>query len=370
MLIKKLEAIPVSIPYTHDGPPTGFGGAIWRTLNYLLIRVETEDGLVGWGEAFGYNCIPATQAAFEAMVVPQAIGKDASNIAKLMRELKRAMHLFGRSGPVQYALGGLDIALWDLAGKRAGVSVSALLGGPIRDRLQAYTSLMRLSDPATVRHACKRALQKGFKRVKLHEVTVDAVAAARETLGPDIQLMLDVNCAWDLKTAITMGRALEPYRLKWLEEPIWPPEDVDALKELRAAVDIPIAVGENIGNAPAFNLLLASDAVLYMQPSVTKVGGISEFGEVAALAKAHNRLLAPHSPYFGPGLLATLQMGAVFPEIGGVEIFGVELEAPLFGAVGLPNAEGDVVIPAGPGLGADPDISVVEQYRVRPLRAS
>ena len=366
MLIKKLEAIPVAIPYTHDGPLTGFGGAIWRTLNYLLIRVETEDGLIGWGEAFGYNCIPATQAAFEAMVVPQATGKDASNIAKLMLELKRTMHLFGRNGPVQYALGGLDIALWDLAGKRAGVSVSALLGGPVRDRLQAYTSLMRLSEPATVRHACKRALEKGFKRVKLHETTVDAVAAARETLGPDVELMLDVNCAWDLKTAIAMGRALEPYRLKWLEEPIWPPEDVDALKELREVVDIPLAVGENIGNALAFKSLLASEAVLYMQPSVTKVGGISEFCEVAALAKAHKRLLAPHSPYFGPGLLATLQTGAVFPEIGGVEIFGVELEAPLFGAVGLPNAEGDVLIPVSPGLGADPDISVVEKYRIRP----
>ena len=365
MLISKLEAIPVAIPYTHDGPPTGFGGSIWRTLNYLLIRVETDDGLVGWGEAFGYNCIPATQAAFESMVVPQALGKDASNIATLMLELKRAMHLFGRSGPVQYALGGLDIALWDLAGKRKGVSVSALLGKPICDRHQAYTSLMRLSDTATVRHACTRALQKGFKRVKLHEVTVDAVAAAREALGPDIQLMLDVNCAWDLKTAIAMGRALEPYRLKWLEEPIWPPEDVDALKALRAAVNIPIAVGENIGNAQAFNSLLANDAVLYLQPSVTKVGGISEFTEVAALAKAHKRLLAPHSPYFGPGLLATLQMGAVFPEIGGVEIFGVELEAPLFGKLGLPDAAGDVVIPTGPGLGADPDPAVVEEYRTR-----
>ena len=366
MLIKKLEAIPVAIPYTHDGPPTGFGGAIWRTLNYLLIRVETDDGLVGWGEAFGYNCIPATRAAFESMVAPQAIGKDASNIAALTLELKRALHLFGRSGPVQYAMGGLDIALWDLAGKRAGVSIAKLYGGPIRDRLGAYTSLMRLSELATVRHACQRALQEGFKRVKLHEVTVEAVAAAREALGPDIQLMLDVNCAWDLETAIAMGRALEPYRLKWLEEPIWPPEDVDALKDLRAAVDIPIAVGENIGNAQAFNSLLANDAVLYMQPSVTKVGGISEFAEVAALAKKHKRKLAPHSPYFGPGLLATLQMGAVFPEIGGVEIFGVELEAPLFGRIGLPDAAGDVAIPTGPGLGADPDPAVVEQYRTRP----
>ena len=366
MLIKKLEAIPVSIPYTHDGPLTGFGGALWRTLNYLLIRVETDDGLVGWGEAFGYNCIPATQAAFASMVAPQATGKDASNIAALMQEMKRALHLFGRSGPVQYALGGLDIALWDLAGKRAGVSVATLLGGAIRDRLEAYTSLMRLSEPAIVRHACERALQKGFKRVKLHELTVDAVAAARETLGPAIELMLDVNCAWDLNTAIATGRALQPYRLKWLEEPIWPPEDTHALEQLRAAVDIPLAVGENIGTAQAFNSLLASTAVLYLQPSVTKVGGISEFAEVAALAKSHQRLLAPHSPYFGPGLLATLQMGAVYPEIGGVEIFGVELEAPLFGRVGLPDAEGGVTIPTGPGLGANPDPAVVEQYRTRP----
>jgi D-galactarolactone cycloisomerase len=364
MQITQLDTIPVSIPYTHDGPLTGFGGTTWARLNYLLVRVETDDGLVGWGEAFGYNCIPATRAAFEQMVAPQALGKDPADIGALMGQLKRNLHLFGRSGPVQYALGGLDIALWDLAGKRAGLPVSALLGGAVQPVLPAYKSLMRLTDPAIVRTACQRALACGFTQIKLHEITVEAVAAARGALGPDVQLMLDVNCAWDLDTAISMARALQPYDLKWLEEPIWPPEDVEALGQLRQAVDIPLAVGENIGNSLGFRALLQNDAVRYFQPSVTKVGGISEFVEVAQLARASGRRVAPHSPYFGPGLLATLQVGAVFPEIGGVEIFGVELERPLFGEVGTPGADGMVRVPTGPGLGADPDPEMVERYRV------
>ena len=364
MQITKLETIPVSIPYTHDGPLTGFGGTTWASLNYLLVRVETDDGLVGWGEAFGYNCIPATRAAFEQMVAPQALGRDPVDIGALMGQLKRNLHLFGRSGPVQYALGGLDIALWDLAGKRAGVPISALLGGAVQPALPAYKSLMRLSDPSIVRTACLRAVERGFTQVKLHEITIDAVAAARAALGPDVELMLDVNCAWDLKTAISMARALLPYDLKWLEEPIWPPEDVDALRQLRGAVDIPLAVGENIGNSLGFRALLENDAVRYFQPSVTKVGGISEFVDVVALARGNGRRVAPHSPYFGPGLLATLQIGAVYPEIGGVEIFGVELERSLFGNIGVCGADGMVQIPTSPGLGADPDPAVVEHYRI------
>lgn len=364
MKITELEAIPVSIPYTHDGPLTGFGGTTWRSMIYLLIRIKTDDGLVGWGEAFGYNCIPATKAAFEQMVAPQAIGKDPCDIGMLMGGLKRNLHLFGRSGPVQYALAGLDIALWDLAGKRAGVSIADLIGGSTKPSIPAYKSLMRLSDPTIIRNACKRALDNGFTQIKLHEVSVDAVAAARAMVGPDVPLMLDVNCAWDLETAISMARALKPYNLKWLEEPIWPPEDVESLRQLRLAVDVPLAVGENIGNALGFQALVASDAVSYFQPSITKVGGISEFVEVVALARDNGRRVAPHSPYFGPGLLATLQAGAVFPEIAGVEIFGVELENALFGEIGLPGPSGSVLIPTGPGLGADPNPDLVKRYRV------
>src|SRR5205085_2395322 len=123
-----IDPVPDDIPNHHDGPLTGFAGSDWPTLLYLLVRVETDDGLVGWGEAFGYSVIPATAAVIRETLAPLAIGRDASNVAGLMEELKRTLHIYGRGGSTQYALGGLDIALWDLAGKRARRPASKGIG--------------------------------------------------------------------------------------------------------------------------------------------------------------------------------------------------------------------------------------------------
>lgn len=363
--IRHIEAIPIGLPYTHDGPPTGFGGTQWTTLRYVLIKVTTEDGLVGWGEGFGYNVQGATVDVLRNTLAPLAIGKDAADIAGLMSWLKHTLHLFGRAGPTQYALGGLDIALWDLAGKRAGVPVSTLLGGRSRTVIPAYSSLMRMSDPQGVAHACERLLTKGFTQVKLHEHTVAAVAAARETLGPDIALMLDVNCAWTLNEAMSIAPQLAPYSLKWLEEPLYPPEDFASLARLRRSANVPLAAGENLPNAWAFKSAIESQALDYLQPSVTKVGGISEFRTILTLAEMHGHAVAPHSPYFGPGLLATIHLAAFSPLIGAIESFGLTLHAPLFGAIGLPDSQGMIGVPDAPGLGADPDPDIVERFTIR-----
>ncbi len=364
MRIISIEPIPIAIPYRHEGPLTGFGGSVWPTLRYLLVRVETEDGLVGWGEAFGYSVIPATAAVIRETLAPLAIGRDASIVAGLMEELKKTLHIYGRGGSTQYAIGGLDIALWDLAGKRARCPLAELLGGIGRASIDAYSSLMRLTDPDIVRRGCERARQKGFRAVKLHEITEPAVAAAREALGDDIPLMVDVNCAWRPDEAVTMARSLERHRLTWLEEPIWPPEDLASLQRLRAASDTPLAAGENIPNAWAFKPFAESHALDYLQPSVTKVGGITEFMKVANMAEFHGKRIAPHSPYFGPGLLATIQIAAACPLSGRIECFGVELESPLYGSIGLPDTNGMFVVPTSPGLGMDPDPDVLKRVKV------
>jgi len=365
MRITRIEAIPVAVPIHHDGPPTGFGGVIWSALTHVLVRVETEDGRIGWGEAFGYNIAPATVAAVEQTLAPLALGRDATDIAALIEDLARHLHLFGRAGPAQYALSGLDIALWDLAGKRAGLPVAALLGGGGRPRVPAYTSLLRLNAAEHVRKACAKARERGFGAVKLHEITIETVAAAREVLGDAIALMLDVNCAWRPAEALAMAQRLLPYDLRWLEEPVWPPEDLAGLTRLRSALPgMKLAAGENIGNVWQFRPLAESPALDFLQPSVTKMGGISGFLKVALQAELHGKELAPHSPYFGPGLLASLQMAALFPAIEMIECFGVTLEAPFFGPVGLPEADGAITIPTGPGIGADPDPEVIRRYRV------
>jgi len=361
MKITKLEPILIAIPFCHDGPAGGFAGATWNKLEYLIVRVETDQGVVGYGEAFGFGAIPGTKAILEQTVAPLVLGKEADDIAGLMDSAKKTLHVFGRSGPVQYALSGFDMALWDIAGKQAGLPLWRLLGGSPRKSVPVYASKLRLSEPRYAAEACARAVQRGFKGIKLHEINIDTVAAARSATGDDIALMLDVNCPWSYSEALTKGKALLPYQLTWLEEPIWPPEDVDGLARLRHSLGIPLAAGENAANAWGFKAL--ADAVDILQPSITKIG-VTEFMKVGGVAELSGRDLTPHSPYFGPGYLATLQMAAVFPRMAWVEYFSVELEMPIFADSALLNVDGTVSIPQGPGLGADPNPEVIQRYRV------
>ena len=171
------------------------------------------------------------------------IGRDPSGIDALMHDLQQTLHLFGRSGAVMYALSGVDIALWDIAGKVAGKPLYKLLGGADR-ALPAYASLLRCSGPDAVAASCARALEQGYRQIKLHEITVPAVQAARDAIGPDVALMLDTNCPWSVEEALAMVAALRPFDLHWLEEPVWPPEDHAGLAKVRAAGAV-IAAGEN-----------------------------------------------------------------------------------------------------------------------------
>ncbi len=362
MKIAAIETMLLRIPYRQNGPPTGFGGKVWTTLDTLLVRVDTDDGITGWGEAFGYNANEGTKATIDSLIAPLCIGRDPTAIAELMTDLQRKLHFFGRGGPVTYGLAGIDIALWDIAGKCAGLPLHRLLGGAARRRLRAYASLLRYGDPAVTAKLAAEAARRGYRHIKLHEIALAPVASAREGAGREAALMVDTNCPWSLAEARRMAKALAPHDIFWLEEPIWPPEDMAALAELRRGTPIPIAAGENAGSALQFAQMFAAGAVDYAQPSVTKIGGVSELRKVMALAEAANVSVVPHSPYFGPGLLATLQVLAAAPQETLVERLYVDLEASLFGEF-TDAREGLMTVPDGPGLGCEPDASVIQRYR-------
>jgi D-galactarolactone cycloisomerase len=362
MKITAVETMLVRIPYRQSGPPTGFGGKIWTTLDTLLVRVDTDAGVTGWGEAFGYNINEGTKATIDTLIAPLCIGRDAAAIGELTAELQKKLHLFGRGGPATYGLGGIDIALWDIAGKCAGLPLHRLFGGAARRQLRAYASLLRYHDPAVTAKLAAEAVERGYRHVKLHEIEVAPVASARAAVGPSVALMVDTNCPWSLAEAVEMARRLAPYDLFWLEEPIWPPEDFSALARLRRSAPMPLAAGENAASTLQFAQMFRAGAVDVAQPSVTKIGGITELRKVATLAEAANLRLVPHSPYFGPGLLATLHVAAAAAQEMLIERLYVDLEAPLFGDL-VTATDGLMAVPEGPGLGCDPDPAVIARHR-------
>ena len=361
MTIRSITPIALDLPFDVGGPVSQFAGRP-RQMAMLLVRVETDDGIVGWGEAFGYAVWPVTRVAIETLVAPMAIGRNEDDIAGVMNDLQRKLHIVGRTGAVVYALSGLDIALWDIAGKKAGKPVSALLDGARRTQLPAYASLVRYGDAALVARNATAAIALGYTAIKLHEISATEVRAAREAVGPGIPIMMDTNCPWTVEEALAVATTVRPYDLLWIEEPVYPPEDFIGLARVRREGGVAVAAGENAMSPTDFRAMFAAGAVDYAQPSVTKIGGISEMMRIARLATQYGVKLLPHSPYFGPGLLATLHMAAAFEQETLIEVSFVRLGAsPLGDAIAV--RDGRITVPEGPGLGRDPDADIIARYR-------
>jgi D-galactarolactone cycloisomerase len=364
MKITHIEPFLVSFPYDHGAPKPIMGiGSRLDSIDALYLRVDTDAGISGWGEAFGFAACPVTLAAITKIVAPLAIGREAGDIAGLMDDLQRRLKNMGRNGPVGFALSGLDIALWDIAGKALGQPIHRLLGSTgTKTRIPTYASLLRLTTRENVQKVCTAVVARGYRHIKLHERTVEATAAAREAIGPDIALMLDTNCTWSLEQTLSIARDLKPYDLTWLEEPLYPPDDYQALARVRRETGIPIAAGENLGNLNEFQRMLDAGAVDIIQPDVVKMGGITEVWKALQIAKARGVAAEPHSPYYGPGLIASLHMIAALPDEVMCEFYYSDLEASPLGDV-IYARDGHLTVPDGPGLGVEMDEAILRRYR-------
>jgi L-alanine-DL-glutamate epimerase-like enolase superfamily enzyme len=366
MKITRVEPIFVGIPYDHGAPkPKRHGFGAWDHLPILFVRVETDAGIVGWGEAFGHASTPVTRVAISEIVSKLAIGRDPSDVPALMADCARKVQSMARSGPVQFALSGLDIALWDIAGKAANQPLWRLLGGERKAMLPAYASLFRLGEPDLVSRVSANAVQRGYRHVKLHEHSVEAVAAAREAIGPDVSLMLDTNCYWDdPDEIIAVCRKLEPYNVAWIEEPLYPADSYDVMARIRQQTSVPLAAGENLGNFNDVRWMTQAKAVDVVQPSVAKIGGITELRKAIAYINGNGMRAMPHSPFLGPALAAVIHVIAAMPEEVLCEHRFCDLDkSPLGDAVVARN--GFLPVPDRPGLGFDVDQKVIEQYRIQ-----
>ncbi|WP_299450820.1 mandelate racemase/muconate lactonizing enzyme family protein [uncultured Pigmentiphaga sp.] len=361
MTIRRITLHRIALPFEIHGSRTVIRpeAQAWKSMECLLVRVDTDDGLTGWGEAFGHFVNAGTQAVLRTLVGPWFIGQAVADIASTMARAHRAFYGYGRSGPVMYALSAIEIALWDIESQRAGKPLYRHLGGST-GTLEGYASLMRYGgDPAAVAANVERARQAGYRLIKLHENTLPAIEAARAAMDGAGEVALDVNVAWSPDEALSMIDALDSNGYAWLEEPIWPCEDFERLATLRTG-KIAIAGGENIGTPLEFRRALQAGAFDVIQPSITKIGGFHVMREVAALARGFSVRLVPHCFYWGPGYLATAHFLASLPEAVPLETAFIDFERPPHDL--FHPGQATLTLGERPGLGFEADWDYLGHY--------
>lgn len=357
MIIDRIDPIALHIPFEHRASA---GDGQKTALDLLFCRVTTRSGLVGYGETL---CLRAAMqqslaATMRDVVAPLFIGQSVEQRQALNLETRRRFASFGRAGTILNALGAIDTALWDIAGKAAGQSLSAMIGGAKRKQVPVMASLDRFNHAGRVRTRVEQALATGAVAVKVHEFDLDVIEEARRPVGADIPFVADCNNAHglaDLHRDSVRWRALN---LLWLEDPIWPPEAVLDLPKLPG---IPIGLGADLGSAEQLAIYAKAQAVAVAQPDVGMIGGVSE--SVRALA-ALNHLdvsVAPHTPFVGPAALASLHLIAAMDAPTFFATIDAEKHMDPFG-IGLTRWQPALDVPSGPGLGHDPDPAWLKRY--------
>ena len=353
--------------------------------NWLFVKVSTDEGVHGWGEGSLHGSIPAVEAAIHELGT-SLVGQDPAGVERHWHALYHAWRW--RGGHVHMtALGALDTALWDLEGKRLGVPVYRLLGGPYRERLPVYAShwLAGVQTPQEAFEGAREAVRRGFRGFKwtafdaarLHEDETGAIrdaaglmAAAREGAGRDVEIY--VECAERLspRTAEIAARAFAPFRPAWFEEPI-PFENPATMARLRQTLPVPIATGERLLSRWEFRELLQAGGCHVAQPDVMHCGGLTEAKRIAALGDMYTIPIAPHNPGGPICTLASMHLAAAVPNFLVLE--QMEEERSLRDAIStvpVRFTDGCFELPTGPGLGTDLNLEALAGRPSRPQPVS
>lgn len=342
-----------------------------------LVKITTEDGLVGWGEG-------AAASLIDELLAPLIIGGDPMQRGGLWERMFHALYnaniFVGLAGS---ALSAIDIALWDLAGKATGLPAHALLGGKVRDRVAVYATGLYYTEgefPDRLLDEARSYVEQGFTGMKTKvggltvEEDVRRVRALREAIGPDVRLMVDANEAYNATTAIRIGHKLAELDLMWFEEPV-NAQDVEAYLQVKDALPMAIAGGENLRTRFEFKDYLARRAYDIAQPDIMHCGGITEMARICAMANAHGVQVNPHvwgSPIM---IAATLHLTATLPPCPTARDPQPYAQEPVMEFDRTPSAirqqvcvepfdqrDSYIRVPEGPGLGIE-----VDEYVVRDL---
>ena len=331
---------------------------------WLFLKIHTDEGLVGLGEPIVEGrALTVAQAVAE--IEPSLIGQDPTRVMHIWQSLYK--HAFYRGGPVlTSALSGIEHALWDIAGKAAGLPIYKMLGGPLRDRIRVYGHIPGNTLEERVAGA-KASVAKGFTALKTGprgprparvvetmayvEEVVEGFAAIRDAVGKHIDIAIDFHGAVSPQTAGLLIKALEPYQPLFIEEPVQC-QNVDVMAELARKTHIPIATGERIFTKWGFREILEKGAASILQPDISHAGGIFEARLIAGMAEAYYAAIAPHCPLGPISLAAGLQVDASIPNFLAQEQVSLGegyLKEPFV------VKDGHIDLPTGPGLGIELD---------------
>jgi L-alanine-DL-glutamate epimerase-like enolase superfamily enzyme len=342
---------------------------------YQLVRVHTDEGVVGVGEVSPMN-VAVTHTLVEKSLAPLVVGENPADIERLWHKMFHNPYKLGPMGALLEAIAGVDIALWDIAGKVAGRPVYELLGGSFREAPEVYASSMQRG--MSPKEEAERAVsfqEEGYRAYKIHSATpwmyddgfdqtLDTVREMRAAVGADFDILVDVNNAYYPHTAIKIARGLEEYGVWHFEEPL-AAHDHDGYAALAAAVDIPIAAGEQEYTRWQFRDLILRANLDILQPDVIKCGGITEFKKIAALAQTFNKPITVHNTQPTVGTLAHLHLwistpNCVYPQEYNIEPHPLRDDWPIWEDPVLVE-NGGMRASGRPGLGVELDEKIVQR---------
>lgn len=367
----------------------GYSQQYYARRNAHVVEVETDAGLTGWGECFGPgNVVLANKTIVEQVIQPLVLGADPLDRDVLWHKVYNLLRDHGQKGMPLQSLSGVDIALWDIAGKIAGLPLCKLIGGAHRTEVQAYGYGMMLKRQSLADHVARFADEAaairdmGFVATKMKvglgpKEDVELAAAVRRGIGDGFDFMVDANHCYTTSDAFYVGRALDELGAYWFEEPV-APEDLDGYRELRAGLKTNISGGEAEFNRWGWRSILENRGLDIAQPEVCALGGVSEYLRVLALCHAHHTPVINHVWGSAIAVATNLQLlaampplpGGLFPREPWLEFdttdnkFRDDLLTEPLGIQAQVAAKGTVTVPNTPGIGVTPDRAFLDHYRI------
>jgi gluconate/galactonate dehydratase len=347
--------------------------------DWILVRVYTDSGITGTGEAYPGPGVKQTIAQLSEMI-------KGDNPLDVDRLVQRMLHRIVKGGDQVQAISGIEIALWDIAGKHFGCPVYNLIGGKYRDRIRVYGDAAHGDSLDEIASGCRKVVEEGYTAFKFDvdhyyppehmldsygkhlmpagiQYIVDIAKTVREAIGYEIEFGMDCHWSYNVVDAVAVMNELEPYKLSWFEDPVGP-ENIDAMKRVSERTRVPILTGENLYGLAGFRELIVQQAADILAPDVPHVGGIWETRKIAALADAYYIPLSPHNICGPVAAMASVQLCAAIPNFTLLEIHSDRV--PWYDDLLVrtrPIVErGYIQVPDGPGLGIDLNMREIAKH--------